>query len=45
LKEPEFACTIDEVALDAAKIGKPTAVIVEHDGQRVPPAVTPEARK
>lgn len=32
-------------ALDAAKIGKPTAMIVERDGKRVGLTVTPEARK
>jgi Tol biopolymer transport system component len=32
-------------ALDAAKIGQPTRVIVERDGQRVTLTVTPEARK
>ncbi len=32
-------------ALDAAKIGKPTRMIVERDGKRVQITVTPEARK
>jgi Tol biopolymer transport system component len=32
-------------ALDAAKIGKPTRVMVERDGKRVAITVTPEARK
>jgi S1-C subfamily serine protease len=32
-------------ALDAAKIGKPTRVMVERDGERVAITVTPEARK
>jgi len=32
-------------ALDAAKIGQPTRVIVERDERRVTLTVTPEARK
>ena len=32
-------------ALDAAKIGKPTRMVVERDSKRVPITVTPEARK
>ncbi|MGZ5025320.1 MAG: PDZ domain-containing protein, partial [Chthoniobacterales bacterium] len=32
-------------ALDAAKIGKPTRMVVERDGKRVAITVTPEARK
>lgn len=32
-------------ALDGAKVGKPTAVVVERDGQRLTITVTPEARK
>jgi S1-C subfamily serine protease len=32
-------------ALDAAKIGKPTRIVVERDGKRVPINVTPEARR
>jgi Tol biopolymer transport system component len=32
-------------ALDAAKIGKPTHMLVERDGKRVSITVTPEARK
>lgn len=32
-------------ALDAAKIGKPTHMLIERDGKRVPITVTPEARK
>ena len=32
-------------ALDAAKIGKPTRMVVERNGKRVPITVTPEARK
>jgi S1-C subfamily serine protease len=32
-------------ALDAAKIGQPTRVIIERDGQRLTLTVTPEARK
>lgn len=32
-------------ALDAAKIGKPTHMLIERDGKRVAITVTPEARK
>jgi S1-C subfamily serine protease len=32
-------------ALDAAKIGKSTRMVVERDGKRVAITVTPEARK
>jgi len=32
-------------ALEAAKIGKPTRIVVERDGKRVAITVTPEARK
>ena len=32
-------------ALDAAKIGQPTRMVVERDGRRVTLEVTPEARK
>ena len=32
-------------ALDAAKIGKPTRVVVERDGKRITISVTPETRK
>jgi predicted metalloprotease with PDZ domain len=32
-------------ALDAAKIGQPTRIVVERDGRRVALEVTPEARK
>ena len=32
-------------ALDAAKIGKPTRLVVERDGKRVGITVTPEERK
>jgi len=32
-------------ALDAAKVGKPTRMVVERGGKRVPITVTPQARK